>query len=166
MYFNSNRLIRHWNKTNFITICLNFKLELTEHIRNRNSIFMGLVYTSVYWLRLYIRCYENKDIKNVVLYRVYQEYLFQALVFWVSKSGFIYRVESCKYLYPAVNFIDIYVCIVDLIRWQIYITHKYLFLKCSRVWLLTIPISHVFTYRSSLIKNIKNTGYFTHSKES
>ena len=43
---------------------------------------------------------------------------------------------------------------------------KYLFLKCSRVWLLTISISHVFTYGSSLIKNIEDTGYFIHSKES
>ena len=66
-------LIKHWNKnTNFSTTCLNFKLELTEHIRNRNSIFVGLVYTSVYWLRLCIRFYdsgkENKDITNVVFF--------------------------------------------------------------------------------------------------
>ena len=41
-------LIRHWNKkTKFITTCVNFKLELTEHIRNRNSIFVGLVYTLI-----------------------------------------------------------------------------------------------------------------------
>ena len=37
--------------------------------------------------------------------------------------------------------------------------------QISRVWLLTIPICHVFTYRSSLIKT-ENTGYFTHSKKS
>ena len=66
-------LIKHWNEnTNFSTACLNFKLELTEHIRNRNSIFVGLVYTSVYWLRLCIRFYdsgkENKDITNVVFF--------------------------------------------------------------------------------------------------
>ena len=36
------------DQTNFITICLNFELELTEHIRNRNSIFAGLVHTSLY----------------------------------------------------------------------------------------------------------------------
>ena len=47
-----------------------------------------------------------------------------------------------------------------------YTERKYLFLKCTPVLLLTIPISHVFTYRSSLIKSIENTGYFTHSKES
>ena len=42
-------LIRQGNKkTNFITTCLNFKLELTEHIRNRNSIFVGIDYTSAY----------------------------------------------------------------------------------------------------------------------
>ena len=53
-------LIRHWNKkTNLIITCLNFKLELTEHIRNRNSIFVGLVYASVYWLRLCIRFYDS-----------------------------------------------------------------------------------------------------------
>ena len=53
-------LIRHWNKkTNFITTCLNFKLELIEHTRNRNSIFVGLVYTSAYWLRLCIKFYDS-----------------------------------------------------------------------------------------------------------
>ena len=53
-------LIRHWNKKkNFITICLNFKLELIEHIRNTNSIFVGLVYTSAYGLRLCIRFYDS-----------------------------------------------------------------------------------------------------------
>ena len=65
-------LIRHWNKkTNFITTCLNFKLELTEHIRNRNSIFVGIDYTSAYWLRVSdfkIQGKENKNIKNVVLF--------------------------------------------------------------------------------------------------
>ena len=41
------KLIRYLNKkTNFITTCLNSKLESTEQIRNRNSIFVGLVYTS------------------------------------------------------------------------------------------------------------------------
>ena len=50
-------LIKHWNKKkNFITTTwLNFKLELTEHIRNSNAIFVGLVYASAYWLRLCIR---------------------------------------------------------------------------------------------------------------
>ena len=42
-------LIRHCNKkTNFITTCLNFKFELTKYIRNRNSIFVGLVYPNAY----------------------------------------------------------------------------------------------------------------------
>ena len=66
-------LIRHWNKnTNFNTTCLNFKLELTGHISNKNSNFVGLVYTSSYWLRLCIRFYdsgkESKHIKNVGLF--------------------------------------------------------------------------------------------------
>ena len=53
-------LIRYWNKeTNFIINCLNFKLELTEHIGNRNSIFVAFVYTSAYWLRLCIRFYDS-----------------------------------------------------------------------------------------------------------
>ena len=52
---NQIELIRHWNKnTNFITTCLNFKLKLTEHIRSRNSIFVGLVHTSAYWLKDYV----------------------------------------------------------------------------------------------------------------
>ena len=52
--------IRHWNrKINFITNCLNFKLEFTEHIKNRNSIFVGIVYTSPYRLRLCIRFYDS-----------------------------------------------------------------------------------------------------------
>ena len=92
------KLIRHWNKTNLIPTCLNFKLELTEHIRNRNSIFVGLVYTSAYWLRLCIRFYDSGK-ENVSktycltiwsIFRAYQEYLFQALFFlWISESGFI-----------------------------------------------------------------------------
>ena len=50
---------------------------------------------------------ENKDIKIVVvtlqsIYRAYQEYLFQAL-FFMDFKVWLYRVESCKYLYPAVN---------------------------------------------------------------
>ena len=54
------KLIRNWNKnTNFITARLNFKFELTEHIRNRNSIFVGLVYTIAYWLILSIRFYDS-----------------------------------------------------------------------------------------------------------
>ena len=51
------KLIRHWN--NFITTCLDFKLKLTEDIRNRNPIFVGLVYASAYWLRLSIRFYDS-----------------------------------------------------------------------------------------------------------
>ena len=51
------KLIRHWNKKT--NTCFNFKLELTEHIRNRNSIFVGLVYTSACWLRLCIRFYDS-----------------------------------------------------------------------------------------------------------
>ena len=67
------KLIRHWNKkTNFTTTCLNFKLELTENIRNRNSIFVGLVYTSAYWLRLCIKFYdsgkEKQRYKKVVFF--------------------------------------------------------------------------------------------------
>ena len=65
-------LIRHCNKkTNFITTCLNFKFELTKYIRNRNSIFVGLVYPNAYWLRsgisFMIQGHENKDIKNVLV---------------------------------------------------------------------------------------------------
>ena len=90
-------LIKHWNKnTNFSTTCLNFKLELTEHIRNRNSIFVGLVYTSVYWLKLCIRFYdsgkENKDITNVVFFNniKYIERLSGILI----SSIFFYGFES------------------------------------------------------------------------
>ena len=42
-------LIRHGKKnTNFSTNCLNFTLELTEHIRKRNSISVVLVQTIAY----------------------------------------------------------------------------------------------------------------------
>ena len=66
-------LIRNWNKKiNVIITFLNFKLELTEHSRNRNSIFWGLVYTIAYWLRLCIRFYDSgkgkQDVKYVVLF--------------------------------------------------------------------------------------------------
>ena len=72
----------------------------------------------------------------------------------------LYRVESYKHLEQK----DTYEFLK--IDCSGYTEMKCLFLKCPRVWILTIPISHVFTYRSSLIKNIENTGYFTHSKES
>ena len=64
-------LIRPWNKKiNAITICLNFKLELTEYIRNRNSIFVSIVYTSAYWLKDYVSDFmiqgkENKMSKTL-----------------------------------------------------------------------------------------------------
>ena len=58
-------LIKHWNKeANFITTCLNFKLGLTEHIKNKNSIFVDLVYASAYWLRLSIRFFDSGKLKQ------------------------------------------------------------------------------------------------------
>ena len=60
MHFKSNRTDLTWNKkTNFITTCLNFRLKLIEHIRNKNSVFVGLVYKSAFWLRLCIRFYNS-----------------------------------------------------------------------------------------------------------
>ena len=75
-------------------------MELTEHIRNRNSIFVGLVYTSAYRLRLCIRFYdsgeEKESIKNVVFFNNIKDIeslsgvLIPSTVFlWISRSGFI-----------------------------------------------------------------------------
>ena len=47
-------------------------MELTEHIRNRNSISVDLAYTSAYWLRLCIRVYDSgkgkQKNKNAILF--------------------------------------------------------------------------------------------------
>ena len=107
-------LIRHWNKKrNFIISCLNFKLELTERIRSRNSIFMDRIYKSAYWLKLCIKFYDSgkrkQSMKNVVLLvnikhiESLSGILIPSIVFYGFKFWF-YRVKSCKYLYPAVNF--------------------------------------------------------------
>ena len=74
-------LIRHWNKKrNFIISCLNFKMELTERIRSRNSIFMDLIYKSAYWLKLCIKLYDSgkrkqryKKCRIVCQYKAYRE---------------------------------------------------------------------------------------------
>ena len=80
-------------------------MESTERIRNRNSIFVALVYTSAYQI-LWVRERKTKISKTpyclTSLCRAYQEYLFQAL-FFMDFKVWLYRVESCKYLYPAVN---------------------------------------------------------------
>ena len=92
------KLIRHWN--NFITPCLDFKLKLTEHIRNRNSIFVCLVYTSAYWLRLSIRFYDSgKGKQRYQKRRLLQQYKVRIELIrntyskhcflWISKSDFI-----------------------------------------------------------------------------
>ena len=92
------KLIRHWN--NFITPCLDFKLKLTEHIRNRNSIFASLVYTSAYWLRLSIRFYDSgKGKQRYQKRRILQQYKLRIELIrntyskhcflWISKCDFI-----------------------------------------------------------------------------
>ena len=140
-------LIRQWKKnTNFITTCLNFKLELTEHIRNRNSISVDLAYTSAYWLRLCIRVYdsgkEKQKNKNAILFNdiKYIEslsgYLFQTLFFMDFKI-WLYRVESCKYLYPPVN-----------LYWLFWLHWNEMFIPqmLSSV-AINYSYSHLFTYR-------------------
>ena len=94
-------LIRHWNKKrNFSISCLNFKLELTERIRNRNSIFVDLIYKSAYWLKLCIKFYDSEKRKQrykkcriVYQYKVYRELIRNTYskhcFLWVSNSGFI-----------------------------------------------------------------------------
>ena len=72
-------------KSNWLDI--EIKRQLIEHIRNRNSTFAGLVYTSAYWLRWCIRFHDsgkkNKDIKNVVLFNNI-----------ISLSGILIRLHS------------------------------------------------------------------------
>ena len=91
-------LIRHWN--NKRNTFLNFKLELTERIRNRNSIFVDLIYKSAYWLKLCIKFYDSEKRKQrykkcriVYQYKVYRELIRNTYskhcFLWVSNSGFI-----------------------------------------------------------------------------
>ena len=145
MYFKSNRTDQTTKKnTNFITTCLNFKLELTEHIRNRNSIFVDLAYTSAHWLRLCIRVYDSgkgkQKNKNAILFnaieRAYQDYLFQALFFMDFKI-WLYRVESCNYLYPPVN-----------LYWLFWLHWNEMFIpQMFSSVAINYSYSHLFTYR-------------------